>query len=214
MGTPPGAAGALAQGLQRRRQLRELDVSDNGISVNGARMLCAVLATCELLVVLSLAGNPIGAQGVAAATAAVAGSGCVATLDLGACGAGAGGTAALAAALAYCPQLTSLNFEQNAIGAAGAAALAQALGGGGGGGGGDGRLDGGGSFRVHADPLGRCQSRLALEVLTLHGNAIGDDGTALLLEGVGVGAGGSALAQLTSLDLGANELSAVGAGAW
>jgi Leucine-rich repeat (LRR) protein len=194
----PGAAGALAQGLQRRRQLRELDVSDNGLSVNGARMLCAVLATCELLVVLSLAGNPIGAQGVAAA----------ATLDLGACEAGAGGTAALAAALAYCPKLTSLNFEQNAIGAAGAAVLAQALGGGGGGG--DGRIDGGGSFRVRADG----QSRLALQVLTLHGNAIGDDGTALLLEGVGVGAGGSALAQLTSLDLGANELSAVGAGAW
>jgi hypothetical protein len=72
----PGAAGALAQGLQRRRQLRELDVSDNGLSVNGARMLCAVLATCELLVVLSLAGNPIGAQGVAAAAAAVAGGGC------------------------------------------------------------------------------------------------------------------------------------------
>eukprot|EP01047_Picozoa_sp_COSAG01_P079000 COSAG01_NODE_14813_length_1406_cov_178.095639_2_plen_208_part_00 len=204
----PGAAGALAQGLQRRRQLRELDVSDNGLSVNGARMLCAVLATCELLAVLSLAGNPIGAQGVAAAAAAVAGSGCVATLDLGACEAGAGGTAALAAALAYCPKLTSLNFEQNAIGAAGAAVLAQALGGGGGGG--DGRLDGGGSFRVRADG----QSRLALQVLTLHGNAIGDDGTALLLEGVGAGAGGSALAQLTSLDLGANELSAVGAGAW
>ena len=196
----------LARSLLQNETLRDLDLRGNGFSAGGARFLATLLVRNSTLAALSVAENEIADEGGIVLSRALASNRCLRHIDMSSCGIGDRTVLELSQALRWAGPasvLTSFSARGNSISGLGTRELSRALmacpnlraldls---------DNNLEGHG---VESLVMAALSAGCTLEVLTLAGNEVGDNG----MERISKWA--SALgtrASLRHLDLGYNGL--------
>ncbi|KAL0242943.1 hypothetical protein GEMRC1_005506 [Eukaryota sp. GEM-RC1] len=190
----------------RDGKVTSVDLRNNSIGVEGARLLAEALQFNDSVTSLQLRSNSVGAEGAIALAEVLAVNASLTSFGLRSNSVGAVGARALAEALTVNASLTSIDLWNNSIGNAGARALAEAL-----------TVNASlTSIDLWNNSIGNAGARALAEALAVNDslksvnmsyNSIGDEGVKALAEALKVNT------SITIFDLSCNSIGNQGAGA-